>query len=83
MNGSWYYQSTDQYAQRIAYVAGKDYEEYIGETHPHKQHLTATACWRIKKLVYDGSDRIIAILWADRSKEFAFRWTLRATYNYT
>ena len=38
---SWYYQSTDQYSQRIAYKAGTDFEEYIGETHPKDQHRTA------------------------------------------
>lgn len=80
---SWYFQSTDRYAQRIAYKAGTDLEEYIGETHPKNQHKIASAVWRITKITYDGSNRIISILWADRSEEFAFIWNQHATYNYT
>jgi len=74
--------STDQYAQRIAYVEGEDYEEYIGECHPRNQHLQANLVWRIRKITYDGTNRVVSITWADRSKDFNFSWALRATYNY-
>lgn len=74
--------STDQYAQRIAYVAGQDYEEYICECHPKNQHRTAAAVWRIRRIQYDGTWRVVSITWADRSKEFAFSCDDAATYNY-
>jgi len=83
MSYAWYFQSTDQYSQRIAYKDATDFEEYIGETHPKDQHKTASAIWRIKKIAYDGSNRIVSILWADRSEKFNFVWNLRGTYTYT
>ena len=76
-----FWASTDQYAQRIAYVAGQDYEEYIGECHAKNQHLTG-AVYRIKKITYDVTWRVTAITWANRSIDFNFTWSLRATYNY-
>lgn len=74
--------STDQYAQRIAYVLGQDYEEYIGECHPKNQHRTTFDVWRIRKITYDGSWRVVSITWANRSKNFRFSWASRAIYNY-
>ena len=76
-----FWASTDQYAQRIAYVAGQDYEEYIGEAHAKNQHLNG-AVWRIRKISYDATWRVTSITWADRSIDFNFVWALRATYNY-
>lgn len=73
--------STDQYSQRISYTVG-GLPEYIGECHPKNQHLTANSVWRIKKIVYDVNDNAVSINWADRSKNFNFQWTQRATYNY-
>ena len=74
--------STDQYAQRIAYVAGQDYEEYIGETHAKNQNKPAINAWRIKKISYDATWRVTSITWANRSIDFNFAWTRRASYNY-
>jgi len=80
-SGDLAWHSTDQYAQRIAYTQG-GLPEYIGEAHPKNQHRTNFTCWRINKITYDVNDNAISILWADRSKDFRFNWTLRADYNY-
>ncbi len=74
--------STDQYSQRIYYVAGQDYEEYICECHPKNQHLQANTVWRIRRIQYDVTWRVVSINWANRSKDFNFSAALRATYNY-
>lgn len=78
----FYWQSTNQYSQRIQYVAGKDFEEYICECHPKNQHRHDEAVWRIRKIAYDGTDRVVSITWANRSKEFAFICDDADTYNY-
>ncbi len=74
--------STDQYSQEIANVAGETYPEYIGECHPKNQHLPANSVWRIKKILYNLDWTVASVRWADRSKNFNFQWTQRATYNY-
>ena len=78
-----FYGSTDQYSQRISQYAGEDYDEYIGECLPQNQHRQNHAVWRIKRIIYDGTWRVVAILYANRSKEFTFIWSQRATYAYT
>ena len=78
-----FYGSTDQYSQRISQYAGEVYDEYIGECLPQDQHRQNHAIWRIRRIIYDGAWNIQAILYANRSKEFAFVWSQRATYAYT
>ncbi len=73
--------STGQYSQRISYTA-EGLPEYIGECHPTNKHRTGAAIWRIKKITYDGNQNTVSILWAERSKNFAFSWTGRAGYTY-
>lgn len=74
--------STNQFSQRIYYVAGQDYEEYICETHPKNQHRTAALVWRIRRIQYDVNWRVVSINWANRSKDFTFSCDAAATYNY-
>lgn len=43
--------------------------------------------WQIAKLVYDGSNNLIQILWpinslGATSNDYEFSWTLHATYTY-
>ncbi len=74
--------STDQYAMRSSYDASGR-EEYIGETYPANQRQQSQPVWRIARLYYDGaSTRVIAVLWANGSAEFRFRWDQRTTYTY-
>jgi hypothetical protein len=80
--GSLAWASTDQYAQRIAYVPNEDYEEYICETHPKNQHRTSADVWRIRRIQYDATWRVVSITWANRSKDFTFSCDAAATYNY-
>lgn len=74
--------STSQYSQRIIYMVDKDLEEYICESHPKNQHRTGEPVWRIRKITYDTNERIIAITWANRSKDFAFICDEAEIYNY-
>lgn len=53
--------------------------EYIGEANPGTS--VASAKWRIKKLVYSGSN-VTQILWASGTDLFDKRWSQKATYTY-
>ena len=50
----------DVYSKRLAYTG--DSIEYVGEATPGT--LTSAASWKIKKLVYTGSN-ITSVIWAD------------------
>lgn len=77
----YYWVSTGQFSQRIAYTVG-GLPEYIGECHPKNQHRTGFDVWRINKITYDVNNNAISILWANRSKSFTFSWDARADYTY-
>jgi len=79
---SFYAMSTNQYSQRIIYMADKDLEEYLCECQPKNQHKTSEPVWRIRKITYDANERIIAITWANRSKDFSFICNQAEMYNY-
>lgn len=74
--------STDQYSQRILYQAGTNLEEYICECHPKNQHRMGDPVWRIRKITYGANERIAAVTWANRSKDFTFICDKAGTYNY-
>lgn len=61
--------------------AGGNLPVYIGETKPGKAN--DFKMWRIRKIIYDGSNRQVAILWADGSGDFDKSWDDRAGYNYS
>jgi len=79
--GNWYFLSTDQFATRISYDA-QDRQEYIGECDAKNQNKFLSAVWRIKKIIYDANNNILAITWADGTMEFDKVWSDRATYTY-
>jgi len=77
--------SADQFALRMAYETTSGCEGkllYIGEAFPGNQNRENRNIWRIRKIYYDECGREIAVLYANNSKEFVFKWSDRETYNY-
>lgn len=54
---------------------------YIGEAKPGT--AVAAAKWRIKKLVYDGSNLLTDVQWADGTADFVKVWDDRSLYSYS
>lgn len=68
-----------QLSQRLAYEA-QGLQEYIGEAEPGS--ATSAAVWRIRKLVYSGT-QLTEILWADGNTKFDNIWDNRASLSYS
>jgi hypothetical protein len=67
-------------SRRIAYHASGQ-PEYIGEA--IAGGTTASSIWRIKKMIFDGSDRVTAVQWADGNAEFDNEWDNYASLTYS
>jgi len=64
--------------QRLEYTGTN--VTYIGFAPP--EAAESDSMWLIKKYVYDGSDQVIKITLADKSKAFDKRWDNRTAYAY-
>lgn len=69
----------DGYTQRLTYN-GTGLPEYIGIASPGS--LTSAAVWKIKKLVYSGTN-VVQILWADGNTTFDNIWDNYASLSYS
>lgn len=70
------------YTQRLSYTAG-GLLEYIGWTEVGNLAINASPVWRISRLQYDGSDRLITVSWADGDRLFDNIWDDRAGLAYS
>ena len=65
---------------QIAYTAGQDIE-YVGYAAPGS--ATSVTVWKIIKIIYDGNDNIVQVLFAGGTRKFDKEWDERATYSYS
>ena len=72
--------TADLFIKRISYTA-TDKEEYIGFAEPGSS--SASAVWQIQKLTYDGSDRLVSVLYADGDLKFNNVWDDRTSPTYS
>ena len=68
-----------QFTQMIAYNSD-NLTEYVGEAEPGT--ATSEAKWRIKKLVYSGTN-VTQILWAGGNAKFDKVWDNHTSYSYS
>jgi len=72
--------SSDGYKKLLTYTAsGKT--EYVGMALAGT--ATSSETWQIQKLSYDGSDRLVSVLFAQGTDKFTSVWDNRASYSYS
>lgn len=59
---------------------GGNFPIYIGEAEPGS--LKGQGKWRIRKMTYDGSGKLLNIAWANNDGNFDKVWDDRASYDY-
>lgn len=69
----------DGYTQRLAYTSS-GMPEFIGLASPGT--ATSATSWKIKKLVYTGTN-VTSIIWADGNKKFDNIWDNHASLSYS
>lgn len=80
MSGELLGETAGTLKQRISYITGTSNIEYVGEAQSDTK--TTDLKWRIKKLIYDGSNNLLEINWCNSEIGFKFSWDLKATYSY-
>lgn len=69
-----------QLITQISYTAGQDIE-YVGYAAPGS--VTDEIVWKIIKIIYDGNNNIIQVLFAEGTRKFDKKWDDRAGYSYS
>ena len=55
--------------------------KFVGYAAPGES--TANAVWRVLKLIYNASDDVVEVLWADGDTNFDNVWDNRAVLSYS
>ena len=69
-----------QLINQISYNASQDIE-YVGYAAPGS--ATSETVWKIIKIIYDGNDNIVQVLFAEGTRKFDKEWDERASYSYS